>query len=168
MGVAALPISGAWAGFQKRFSTPREDVLRKPRQAAGARDAQSLSAEERKRFVEAFIDAEKKTHERREEVKRRAKRLMEGDDTAMDITPEGEKDGLADAKMDESDEGRLKAAANDAKTQANAAEQRQQAAQGDGNEAIEKDSQKSAEISLAEQRGYERALKELQAKAASQ
>lgn len=88
---------------------------------------------------------------------------MEGDETAMDITPEG----TEATETDKSTESQLKQAVEGAEEDVKDAEKRQQAAEGEGNKAIKEDTDKATELSLAEQRGYERALKELQAKAAA-
>jgi hypothetical protein len=166
MGLMALPIRGAWAGIKSTYGPQQEDVFRDPRTALGRAAAKNLSREEREDILKAFKKAEEGTTKRRADMRERAKRLLEGDEGALDIidsdtggatkgSSTGGEDGAQQEKV-------LQAKVEESKGEEKEAEKRrEQVEDGKGGKEMEEDVKREKEVKEAERRGYERALAEL-------
>ncbi|OCF77518.1 hypothetical protein I204_01506 [Kwoniella mangroviensis CBS 8886] len=141
VGAISLPIRGLTKAFQNKFSAPREIVLEQPRRLLSIESLNSLSSQKKDRLSKKFEDLTRpeKVKERKESLKKRAKRVMEGDETALDegdSTPVEEKEEIKSTNLSVAD-----------------ADVKVNTPQGEGT--------KTSEMEEAERRGYERALKEL-------
>nr|XP_019043873.1 hypothetical protein I302_07144 [Kwoniella bestiolae CBS 10118]OCF22803.1 hypothetical protein I302_07144 [Kwoniella bestiolae CBS 10118] len=149
VGAISLPIRGLTKAFQNKFAAPREIVLEQPRRLLSIESLESLSEGDRDRLMKEFeeLTGPEKVKERRESLKKRAKRVMEGDETALDEDGDDVEDekGEVDVEVESMNTGEVGMKVNTPETS--------------GGEDKEK---KLSEMEEAERRGYERALREIQ------
>ncbi|WVR09693.1 hypothetical protein IAU60_006768 [Kwoniella sp. DSM 27419] len=145
-----LPLRGAAKAFRSKFAMPQEIVLQEPRKVLSMQAAQGLSQEEKDRLLKRCdgLMTKDKIQARKEALKERAKRVLEGDEDALDET--------------HSDHG----ASDEKKTQVKVpvASQPEGAAETQDSGQDAKAQFDESQLSEAERRGYERAMKEMRAK----
>ncbi|WWC72266.1 uncharacterized protein I206_106228 [Kwoniella pini CBS 10737] len=155
MGAISLPLRGATKAFKNKFSAPQEIVLQQPRKLLSIEALSSCSDEKKTHLSKRFegLTTSQSIKQRRDELKKRAKRLLEGDETALDEEGDSQTDGgngmseKVNIQAEPSPTGQIDAS----KVQVNVADNTQ-----------DKEEKKlSQDEEEAERRGYERALKEL-------
>ncbi len=168
LGIIAHPANGIFRSAQKMMKPSTEDVLLKPRQELSERDFARASQEEKRKILAKYKELEKGTAARRTELRKKAKEYIAAatlEQKEADARQEREKaEGIQ--KADDSQVIKVKVKPDG-----------QGDAQAEPEKPVEEKEPPPAEsraqeetdpVKLAEQRGYERALAEMQAKLAAQ
>lgn len=141
-GVMALPIHGAWKSLRRRMAGTPQNTLREPRTALSRQAASHVSKEEKEHILKTFEEAQKGATERRKKLKAEAEVFLgmrkQGKDGKPEAGPEGK---VTDEKADE---GLVAPPGTEPPVE------RDVESEGEGEEMTE-----------AERRGYERAMREL-------
>ncbi|WVQ94968.1 hypothetical protein IAU59_002059 [Kwoniella sp. CBS 9459] len=159
MGAMSLPLRGAAKSFRSRFSMPQELVLQDPRKALGIQSARTLSSEAKDQILQRFesVASKENVKSRKDKLKARAKRVIEGDEDALDEQDQDSSRQSLDEKAGE------KAPSSEEKEKDTSAVQVKIADAGNANHGrtANETGRSAAEVEEAERRGYERALKEM-------
>ena len=185
LGVMALPIHGAFKSIRRQTAGQPERALAKARREVSQDLAKDISPERRQEIISRFAELDKETAKRKEQMKKRAKLFLLGDEQAFEVE-EAKLEGQVKA-AEEKAEGQAKEAQTQAEAggdahepkvgaadsqseqqpseeQVKMSEMAQQVAQGAEKEmAVNPDLAKQLEE--AERKGYERALAEQQKRA---
>lgn len=147
LGVVAHPANGLYRSAQKLLRPATEDVLLAPRRELSIQAFRDSSHEERARILNSYRELEKKTGERRAVLEKQAKEWLKA---AREEQKEAEKRGQAEEEEEGGEVVETKMAADSTAEQSETSSDTQY--------------QPIDELSQAEQRGYERALREMQLK----
>ncbi|WWC91963.1 uncharacterized protein L201_006916 [Kwoniella dendrophila CBS 6074] len=172
MGAISLPLRGATKAFKERFAAPQEIVLQQPRKLLSIESLNVLSKEEKENLIKKFEDLTKseKVKARKDELKKRAKRLLEGDETALD---EDNSESMKNEKTQSDDTEDISqnldekvnidvkpTKTGEAEMKVDTVNQDLPQSQNDA-EKPKEEGKKMTEAEEAEQRGYERAMREM-------
>ncbi|KAK4687648.1 hypothetical protein P7C73_g2470, partial [Tremellales sp. Uapishka_1] len=170
LGVMALPLQGAWQGIKSKYTLPQEEVLRKPRETISRMEADKLSPEDRTRILADFEVLEKATAQRQSTLRKKAKRMLEGEEGALE--PDSLDSDPAEADETDGGEAGLKMLQTKVKEtrkdEKDIAERGEEAGKGLASEEMIKDIDRETELKQAERKGYEKALAELRLEAERQ
>ncbi len=158
VGLVAHPMNGAWKGIRSDSSKKQEEHQRSTRISEGVEEAKRSTSEERNFILRRFREAKATTSERQKAMSEAARSVLyesvEGD-AGLEFDPSVETSGQGDSDWCEAD-------AQDAKrssSESNPTEARW--SQSDQDEAgFLRDMEIAKQLSLAEQRGYERGISE--------
>ncbi len=143
LGVVAHPANGIFRSAQKLLRPATEDVLLGPRREQSQQAMSDSSHEERARILSTYKELEKKTGERRAVMEKKAKEWLKA-------AKEEQKEAEERRKAEEEQKGNL-----EKKMPTEPAVELSAVSEDKRDVPID-------ELSQAEQRGYERALKEMQ------
>ncbi|OCF44536.1 hypothetical protein I317_01608 [Kwoniella heveanensis CBS 569] len=167
MGAMSLPLRGAAKSFRSRFAMPQELVLQDPRKALGVQSARSLSAEVKEEILRKFeaVASKEKVKARKDALKERAKRIIEGDEDALN-EQEQELGSSGTGSLDEKIDVKAGAAEGDNTNRGKGNETPDVGATQVRTDGVAQDgkAEKASDVEEAERRGYERALREMREK----
>ncbi|PBK62939.1 glycosyltransferase family 1 protein [Armillaria solidipes] len=158
VGLVAHPLNGAWKNIRSDSSRKQEEHQRSTRISDGVEEVKRSTSEERNFILRRFREAKATTSERQKAMSEAARSVLYEDaeeDAALEFDPGVETSGQSDSDWCEAD-------AQDAKrssSESNPTEARW--SQSDQDEAgFLRDMEIAKQLSLAEQRGYERGISE--------
>ncbi|WVF67372.1 hypothetical protein IAT40_002127 [Kwoniella sp. CBS 6097] len=163
MGAMSLPLRGAAKSFRSRFGMPQELVLQDPRKALGIQDARSLSSEEKEKILRKFetVASKENVKSRKDQLKERAKRVLEGDEDALNEQDQGSSSQSPEEKINVKERVIQETAHDDKGKYTSDVEVKPIDT---GSVVQEKEAKEKSDVEEAERRGYERALKEMKAR----
>ncbi|KAK0185950.1 UDP-Glycosyltransferase/glycogen phosphorylase [Armillaria mellea] len=159
VGLVAHPINGAWKSIRSDSSKKQEERQRSTRISDGVEDVKQSTSEGRNFIIRRFREAKATTSERQKAMSEAARRVLYGDveeDADLEFDPSMKTTGQGDSDWYEAD---AQDANRSSSEQLNPTEA--DWSQADQAEAsFLRDMEIAKQLSLAEQRGYERGISE--------
>lgn len=167
LGVMALPISGAWKSLRRSVGGAPQKELAKARRDMTEEMASRVQSGDRQVILDKFAELEKGTAARKEQMRKKAKLFLTGDEKAFE----------AEMGLDDRDAGapepKSKGKQSTPQQQSNAGVDGQTEVQATSTEMLKGEimqgvqaqiavqPEKASELEEAEKRGYERAMAEM-------